>query len=266
MEVEVPEHGIHSWRDFFVHMATVCLGLLIALGLEQVVEAAHRRHERTELRERLHVEAESDRQSIESNFMYIDAYLGWICATSQDVNNVAAAKKPLVFRPLPVYVPGHPDIPLYPDFPDVGAWESAKENGLLVLLSPEQQAQYTYLYLVESQVMQSWERFDSSLAALRIFWYRYSVAGSGKPPDFSKMTDQDAVEYRKLLAETFEDAKRFRRALNFYAVANRAAISGTKDWVSVIGPLMEETKRMHPDKFPGLEDTSVNAGNIGVAP
>ena len=32
MEVHASEHGIHSWRDFFVHMGTICLGLLIALA------------------------------------------------------------------------------------------------------------------------------------------------------------------------------------------------------------------------------------------
>jgi hypothetical protein len=51
LEVHPPEHGIHSWRDFFVHMGTICLGLLIAIGMEQSVEWMHRRHERAELRE-----------------------------------------------------------------------------------------------------------------------------------------------------------------------------------------------------------------------
>ena len=29
----------HGWRDFFVHIATIVIGLLIALGLEQSAEA-----------------------------------------------------------------------------------------------------------------------------------------------------------------------------------------------------------------------------------
>ena len=32
MEVHPPEHPIFTWKQFFVHMATVCLGLLIAPG------------------------------------------------------------------------------------------------------------------------------------------------------------------------------------------------------------------------------------------
>ena len=41
MEVHPPEHGIHSWRDFLVHMGTITLGLVIALGLEAAAEALH---------------------------------------------------------------------------------------------------------------------------------------------------------------------------------------------------------------------------------
>ena len=31
-------HPTHTWRDFFLHLATITIGLLIAVGLEQTVE------------------------------------------------------------------------------------------------------------------------------------------------------------------------------------------------------------------------------------
>lgn len=58
LEVHPPEHGLHSWREFFIHMATICLGLLIAIGLEQSVEWMHRRHERAELRDAINRDLE----------------------------------------------------------------------------------------------------------------------------------------------------------------------------------------------------------------
>ena len=39
----------NTWRDFFIHIATICVGLLIALGLEQTVEALHHHHQREQL-------------------------------------------------------------------------------------------------------------------------------------------------------------------------------------------------------------------------
>ncbi len=44
LDVPTP-HPAHTWRDFLIHIATICVGLLIAIGLEQTVEALHRRHE-----------------------------------------------------------------------------------------------------------------------------------------------------------------------------------------------------------------------------
>ena len=48
IDVHPPEHGIHGTRDFFVHLFTITIGLLIALGLEAAVEAVHHRHQREE--------------------------------------------------------------------------------------------------------------------------------------------------------------------------------------------------------------------------
>lgn len=57
-EVAHPHHAIHTWRDFFIHMGTVCLGLLLALGIDQAAEALHHRHEQHRLQEDLRAEAE----------------------------------------------------------------------------------------------------------------------------------------------------------------------------------------------------------------
>jgi len=40
MDVHPPHGAIHGWRDFFVHLIVITLGLLIALGLEGIVEWA----------------------------------------------------------------------------------------------------------------------------------------------------------------------------------------------------------------------------------
>lgn len=44
MDLHVPEGPVRSIKDFLIHIGIVTLGILIALGLEQVVEAHHRAH------------------------------------------------------------------------------------------------------------------------------------------------------------------------------------------------------------------------------
>src|ERR1700722_8796359 len=44
IDVHPPNEPIHSWRDFFLHLTTITIGLLIALSLEGCVEWRHHRH------------------------------------------------------------------------------------------------------------------------------------------------------------------------------------------------------------------------------
>lgn len=60
LDVHPPHESTHSWTDFFIHMAAICLGLLIAIGLEQTVEYIHHRHEIREAREALAAEHEEN--------------------------------------------------------------------------------------------------------------------------------------------------------------------------------------------------------------
>ena len=53
IDVHPPHHAASTWRDFFIHIATIVIGLLIAVSLEQTVEFFHHRHQRQELREGL---------------------------------------------------------------------------------------------------------------------------------------------------------------------------------------------------------------------
>ena len=67
--VHAPHGGVHTWRDFFVHVAIIALGLLLALGLQQIVEAVHHANQRAELeeqmRETFEANARIDRQNLQ---------------------------------------------------------------------------------------------------------------------------------------------------------------------------------------------------------
>lgn len=61
IDVHAPEHRISGRRDFFVHLFTISIGLLIALGLENAAEAWHHRHQRTEAEETIRQELEENK-------------------------------------------------------------------------------------------------------------------------------------------------------------------------------------------------------------
>lgn len=53
LDVHPPHEAAHSWKDFFIHIATIVIGLLIAIGLEQSVEWVHHRRQVVETRRAL---------------------------------------------------------------------------------------------------------------------------------------------------------------------------------------------------------------------
>jgi hypothetical protein len=56
LDVHPAHHAASTWREFFIHIATIVLGLLIAVGLEQLVEHIHHRIELTDARKALAIE------------------------------------------------------------------------------------------------------------------------------------------------------------------------------------------------------------------
>jgi hypothetical protein len=67
LDVHPPHHATTTWRDFFIHIITIVIGLLIAIGLEQTVEYFHHRHLAREAREQLSIERISNENSNELN-------------------------------------------------------------------------------------------------------------------------------------------------------------------------------------------------------
>jgi hypothetical protein len=57
IDVHPPHGAVHTWKDYLLHMSTIVLGLLIAIGLEQSVEALHHRDQRHQLEEDERAEA-----------------------------------------------------------------------------------------------------------------------------------------------------------------------------------------------------------------
>ena len=50
IDVHAPHESVHTWKDFFIHIAT------IAVGLEQLVEYFHHRQQVTETRNGFRIE------------------------------------------------------------------------------------------------------------------------------------------------------------------------------------------------------------------
>lgn len=133
LDVHPPHHAANSWRDFFIHIATIVVGLLIAVGLEQTVEAIHRHHERSELEDRLRRQAEDNIAPLDAGRKSWQRRIAWE-ATTVSMLRTAPEKDGFITVALPTYEFGGSQTI------QRAAWSVAKANGTLALLpEPEEE-------------------------------------------------------------------------------------------------------------------------------
>jgi hypothetical protein len=144
-------HHIHApiraWREFFIQIATIVVGLCIAVGIQQTVEFFHNHSQRAELRRALRLERE------ENYKIYAANAAAWRWGTAELENNL------LVFQ----YLQQHPGTS-QEKLPGVllwatsnyelgsAAWDAAHQSGLVGLLPPEEIEANSSLYSILKKV------------------------------------------------------------------------------------------------------------------
>ena len=141
IEVHAPHEAVHSWKDAFIHIAIIVVGLLIAVGLEQTVEWMHHRREVAKVREELRGEREANKETFKRETT------NWRWETAELENNL------LVLGYLQKH-PGTPDEKLpgslfwarYNSSSSQAAWDAATSSGVTSLMPREEIAQYERIY------------------------------------------------------------------------------------------------------------------------
>jgi hypothetical protein len=141
LDVHPPTHPTHTWRDFLIHIATIVVGLLIAIGLEQTVEAIHHHHQRVQLEEDLRTEAELNVYIIDNDLHLAVPEQAWFASVIATARDAQPANGVVTF-----VVPAFPESlrhssgDKYSTVPSHGVWAVAQATGTVDLL-PKQQAQ-----------------------------------------------------------------------------------------------------------------------------
>src|SRR6185437_7049083 len=130
-----PHGGIHTWRDFWIHLGTIALGLLIAIGLEQSVEWVHRVHQRHQLEEDLREEAKNNHRHAQIDMAIYVKIAAWLTELQRDVNEARAGGGKMAFV-YPARPDGVPDSPRYVAYHvlETEVWTTAQESALVALL------------------------------------------------------------------------------------------------------------------------------------
>jgi hypothetical protein len=136
MDVHPPHEPIHSARDFFLHLFTITIGLLIALGLEAAAEHIHNNHLLHTAESNLRAELHDNRSLLAADERNLDITQHQIESGIATLNAIKSHQTPNL----------DPDVHWTWNSPQSAAWDTARDNGALALMSYDDAESYAVIY------------------------------------------------------------------------------------------------------------------------
>jgi hypothetical protein len=244
LDVHAPRAAAHTWRDFFIHIATITVGLLIAVGLEQTVEWFHHRHQRKELETQLLEEARHNFEGNQENFAASDAELQWLLSVQADVQSMLVGRPRLKYRFRPESSPG---VPVNWTLYETGVWDAAKASGTIELLTPDVAQKYTVLYGVGTLAHEYRLRFYEALTRQLAYESKFVSTSCPNTPDLQRMKPQQLEEYSTLIGQTFAAGRMAKNRLRIFAFNVSELLNHLPAETSL--ERKNDALRTHPDQF-----------------
>jgi hypothetical protein len=231
LEVHAPHPSIHTWKDFFIHIATITIGLLIAVGLEQSIEVLHHRHQREQLEEQMRGVFETNLKRNERTFKQLKAqrtYLGELrTAISARLHGQPARTAPAA---------NDERMAAFPTFPSLAPYEAAKENGTVALLPGNRIRIYNRVALARELAWTVRDHWFEGLSALEAFHERF-VDSSGNlamgqvaiAPDLDSLSAADLTDYLTIVSALIKNTELLFARLTLVDKECRAILDGVRD-------------------------------------
>ena len=164
LDVHPPHEAAHSWRDIVIHLATITIGLFIALSLEGCVEWQHHRHLVHEARENIRTEIVDNQKELKDALNTIHSEQAQV---KQDIAALGVLRKDPKARGLSV------NLRFITSSLANASWDTAHETGALAFMSYPEVKKYAEVYdkqsLFASQTARVTGAYTNSIAVLYSF-------------------------------------------------------------------------------------------------
>jgi hypothetical protein len=232
LDIHPPHHAATTSRDFFIHIATITIGLFIAIGLEQTVEAIHHLHQRHQLEEHLSDELRGNLRRDEDDFRKFAEIRAYLLELKSAVSARRAGK------PSPASPPAATDTrrQQIPFAPSIAMWEAAKLDATITQLPTKEIQLYNSLILQHDLIFAAINDFQHSAFVLQSFEERFvdspgafDLGYPAPPPNLDTMPRAELAEYESLLAAYIKAIDRLLARIHFYDRTARAILDGATD-------------------------------------
>jgi hypothetical protein len=222
MEVHPPHAPLHGWRDFWIHLGTIAVGLLIAIALEQSVESLHRLHQRHQLEEDFWEEASKNRDLIDGDVVYLKN------STEQlDAERKIAAEAKVVDGAVTFALPAMDDRADYVA-PSRAVWSTASAGALIDLLPSPEARMFSRADYEAQQYEESFAKFADLSVRLNTLAREFSTGRE----DGSSVWTMPAAQRDGLVTLAAEYAvldEQVMQRLRYLQWAEEEVLGGAKD-------------------------------------
>ena len=228
LDIHPAHHAATTLREFCIHLATIILGLLIAIGLEQSVEALHHLHQRHELETALHYEAEENRLRATNNFDVFDDRIAWLLGLRRDIDTMIAThgKANLPYRTAQAIRPRMNTGEMYMM---TGVWDTAKNNDRLTFLPDDLARAYAGDYHQIELIAELRSDYTRVQERQNAFESRFADVDNLASPVLSRMSSAQLEEYALLVSATLQAVVQQRLRMTLFFGTNEATVNGNYD-------------------------------------
>jgi len=151
LDVHFPHATVHTWKDFFIHIAIITIGLLIAIALEQCVENLNHIRQRHQLQHDLLGEAKRNRDILMAD-LGLESQAVWFRGVLAATKAIPASGQTAINLPSTPCIPGTVgangmDAVVRTKYfsPSDAVWTTARDAGLIIRLPVEEARMYARL-------------------------------------------------------------------------------------------------------------------------
>jgi hypothetical protein len=256
LDVHAPHQAVHSWKDFLIHIAAIALGLLMAIGLEQVVEYAHHRHQSEMIEAQMRRVLQSNLETDAGTLNRLSVVRTYLTELQVAISNHLQSQAPASARP-----PDYRRLHIFVILPGLAPFDAAKANGTVAWLPINRIRIYNRVVVARDLVLTIRDRWSLGFMALEEFQEQFvdstgTIEGGGiaKAPDLSKLTAVQLGEYLQVVSALIKRNDALTHRLNILDFEFKQVLDGVADEEALVRAMIKEF---------GSEETSAGPADHG---
>jgi len=243
LDVHTPHETTRTWKDFFIHVAIITIGLLIAIGLEQTVELVHHRHLNQQLEQQMRAVFISDLQVDENNYKQLRGFRAYLvdlrAAIDARVHGQSSVQSPS---------PNDSRMAVFLINPSLAPYEAAKENESVAWLPSSRIRVYNRIALGRDLALTARDRWYEAAVAMQAFQEQFVdspgtvvMGQTAAVPNLAALAGTELTEYLRLVSALIKQTDLVVVRLRIFDVECRALLSGVRDETDLVKMIVQET-------------------------